>query len=71
MATELTGREVLPPPLAFEAPLVAVIGPELEDQAFPFQRGLAFAEDVFRLVVPLKIKVYEILVDASVQRSVL
>jgi hypothetical protein len=48
-----------------------VIVPELEDQAFPFQRGLAFAEDIFHLVVPLEIEVYEILVDASVQRSVL
>ena len=48
-----------------------MIGPELEDQAFPFQRGLAFAEDIFHLVVPLEIEVYEILVDASVQRSVL
>ena len=48
-----------------------MIWPELEDQAFPFQRSLAFAEDIFHLVVPLEIEVYEILVDASVQRSVL
>ena len=43
-----------------------MVGPELEDQAFPFQRGLAFAEGFFHLVVPLEVEVNEVAVGAAI-----
>ena len=55
-------------PLANEGPLVPQVVPELEDQAFPFQRGLALAEDFFHVVVPPEVEVDEVAVGAAVYR---
>src|SRR5687768_928948 len=64
-AARATGR-TLTPSLTYRGPLVAVVLPELEDQAFPFQRGLAIAKGFFHLVAAPEVD--EVAVSAAVDR---